>query len=176
MSEIYDQPVYSKNVLEMLTVANDFCLTLKKTESLKRHELIEYLTKIFPLLYLKGTLLPEVEVSNPEMNERFFTEEEWESLFNTLRNIFGKDDIFWFSDLDSSDENIKGSMAEHITDTYQDLQDFLVLYQKNTLDSKENAVRELLNLFIDNWGIKLLRIQKPLHKLFFKVSPPQSGI
>jgi len=110
------------------------------------------------------------------MNERFFTEEEWESLFNTLRNIFGKDDIFWFSDLDSSDENIKGSMAEHITDTYQDLQDFLVLYQKNTLDSKENAVRELLNLFIDNWGIKLLRIQKPLHKLFFKVSPPQSGI
>jgi len=175
MSEIHNHPVYSKNVLEMLTVANDFCLTLRKPEALKRHELIEYMTRICPLLYLKGTLLPEIDVSNPDINERFFTQEEWEGLFNSLRIVFGKDDIFWYADPESSDEMIKGSMAEHMTDIFQDLQDFLLLYQKSMLDAKENAVNELFTLFIGNWGPKLLRTQKPLHKLFFKVTPPQSG-
>lgn len=175
MDQIPDHPVYSRNVLEVITVANDFCLTLKKVETLEKKKLIEYLAKVSPLLYLKGALLPEIKVKNPDMYERFYTEEEWEILFNTLRNIFGKDDIFWYSDTDISDELIKGSLAEQITDIFQDLQDFLLLYQKNSVDSKENAVFELARLFRDNWGVKILRAQSPLHHLNFNRIIPEEA-
>lgn len=175
MTQIPDHPVFSKNVLEMLTVANDFCLTLKRVETIDKQKLLEYLTRVSPLLYLKGTLLPEVKVSNPDMNERFYTEEEWEILFNTLRKIWGKDDAFWYTDPEASDEIVKASLAEHLTDTFQDLQDFLLLYQKNSLGAKENAVSELHRLFVENWGIKLLRAQGHLHTLMFRTVPPVSG-
>lgn len=176
--QIPDHPVFSKNVLEVITVANDFCLTMNKSETIDKHKLVEYLTKISPLLYLKGALLPEVEVSDPERNERFFTEEEWEFLFNALRNKFGDSDVFWYADADQSDELIKGSLADQITDIYQDLQDFLLLYQKNSIAAKENAVNELQSLFITNWGKKLLIIQARLHHLFFTKNPdpPQFNI
>jgi hypothetical protein len=55
----------------MLTVANECLVTLKKTDPTKTKDITDYLTKIGGLLYLKGSLLPEVEIRNPEYNERF---------------------------------------------------------------------------------------------------------
>jgi hypothetical protein len=141
-------------------------MTLRKVEYMQRDQLVDYLVRVFPLLYLKGTLLPTIEVTNPDRNERFFTEEEWETLFNEIRKIFGKQDLFWFYDPDHSDEPAKGSIAELLADIYQDLQDFLTLYQANSIDAKENAVHELRSLFFSNWGIKALRLLSPLHSLF----------
>lgn len=175
MEKIPDHPVYSRNVLEVLTVINDFVETFKKAETIKKQKLIEYLTKVGPLLYLKGALVPEVKVSDPEKNERFFTEEEWELLFNTLRKTFGKDDHFWFLDPDNPGDPIKASLADHITDIYQDLYDFLTLYQKSSLAAKENAVFELRRLFISNWGSKLATIQPHLHHLSYYAAPQQQA-
>lgn len=173
MEQIPDHPVYSRNVLEVLTVINDFVSTLKRAETIKKDKLVEYLTKVGPLLYLKGALIPEIKVSNPDKNERFYTEEEWEILFNTLRKIFGKDDVFWHLEPDNPGEPVKASLSDHLTDIFQDLSDFLILYQKSSIDAKENAVFELHRLFISNWGIKLTIVQAQLHHLNFFSSPPQ---
>lgn len=175
MEQVPNHPVFAKNVLEMLTVSNDFCLSLKKVETIKKEKLIEYLTKVCPLLYLKGALIPDIEVSNPEVNERFYTEEEWEILFNTLRKTFEKDDVFWYSDIDKSDAPIKGSISEFLTDIFQDHQDFLMLYQKNSIAAKENAIYELQQLFIRNWGPKILRVLPHLHELCFYKSSAQAN-
>ena len=156
----------------MITVANDYCMTLKKVETLTKNKLLDYFIKVSPLLYLKGALLPKTPVAQPDMNERFYTEEEWDNLFNAMRKIFGEDDLFWFSDPDLSDEPVKGSLSEHMTDVFQDMEDFLLLYQKNSIYSKENAVHELVGLFISNWGRKLLRVMPHLHHLRFAASRP----
>ncbi len=170
MSEIPDHPVYSKNVLEMLTVANDYCLFMAKVEGYSKSYFMSYLQKICPLLYIKGALLPVIEVRNPEANERFVAEEEWESLFNELRNKFSKDDEFWYIDNSKQEDNepVKGSLAEHFTDLYQDLKDFILLYQKNSLDAKENAVSEIKQLFETHWGYKLVNAHKTLHYLVMR--------
>ena len=161
-----------KQIVELLTVANEFCMFIEKAYDYPREDILQYVHRIAPLLYLKGALLPEVAVTNPEMNERFYTEEEWENLFNAMRKIIGKDDIFWYADPGISDELIKGSMSEQMTDVFQDLEDFLLLYQKNSILSKENAVHELGQLFITNWGRKLLRIMPHLHQLRFMQDQP----
>ncbi|MCF8404810.1 MAG: DUF5063 domain-containing protein [Bacteroidales bacterium] len=166
MSEIPESPVTSKNVFELLTVANDYCIAMRNAETTSKAKLIDYLRKVCPLLYIKASLLPETEVSNPDANERFVTEEDWEILFNTLRNKFGKQDEFWYVDnADNTNDMIKGSLAEHFTDIYQDLQDFISLYQKNTIAAKENAISEVNRLFKSRWGFRLVNAHKTLHYL-----------
>lgn len=171
MSSVPDHPVYSKLVLELLTVANDFCLTVAGAENIEKNILTDYLLKVCPLLYIKASLLPEIPVENPEVNEKFLTQEEWESIFNSLRNKFGRDDEFWYVDpSNSANEPVKGSLAECIADIYQDLKDFLLLYQKNSLAAKENAVHDIKRLFENRWGYELVNAHKSLHYLSFPVT------
>ncbi len=67
----------AKPILEMLTVANDYCYYLDTAEEKAKKELLVYIHHILPLLYLKGTLLPLIEPEYPEANERFVTQENW---------------------------------------------------------------------------------------------------
>ncbi len=174
MTDFQNHPVYSKNVLEVLTVANDYCLALSKAEDTPTTNLVEYLQKVFSLLYLKCSLLPEVVVQNPEANERFFTEEEWETLFNLLRNKFKKDDEFWVVDESANHHDpIKISLAECLTDVYQALKDFLLLYQKSTLDAKENAVNDLNISFAKELGYNLLDAHRQIHYIKMRGLPQE---
>ncbi|MCK4823637.1 DUF5063 domain-containing protein, partial [bacterium] len=131
-----------KQILEMLTVSNEYCMFIEKAYDYSKEEILQYIHRMAPLLYLKGSLLPEIKIENPEAYERFVTEEVWENIFNELRNKFSKDDEFWFIDevTFNGDEIAKGSMAEQLTDIYQDLKDFVFLYNKNTSDAILNAV------------------------------------
>jgi hypothetical protein len=53
--------VYSKNVVEFVTVANEFCATIEKVNNFSAPENLQKLQKILPLLYLKASLLPRME-------------------------------------------------------------------------------------------------------------------
>ena len=90
MEDNQTEVAFSKNVIEMITVANNFCSFIEKADDSPKSEIFVYLEKVLPLLFLKGTLLPEVIVDDPESNERFVTEEQWESIFNELKNKFIK--------------------------------------------------------------------------------------
>ncbi|MDP4280982.1 MAG: DUF5063 domain-containing protein [Bacteroidota bacterium] len=161
--------ITSRKVLEMLTVANDFCLFLEKAEDYSREEILLYLQKVCPLLYLKASLLPEIEVENDEATEHFVTEELWENMFNILRQKFGNDDIYYFIDhhVRNTVEAEKSSIAENITDIYQDMKDFVLLYQKPLLTSKENAIRDCKNMFETRFGYRLVNVHSILHYLLF---------
>jgi hypothetical protein len=160
-----DDPVYSRKVLEMLTVANEFCLFLEKADDYSVEELFNFLQKISPLIYLKSALLPDIEVSDEDAVEHYVSEEQWEAMFNILYHKFGEKDQFFFVDhLEKShNDPVKGSLAESFTDIYQDLKDFLLLYQKPLKAFKENAVKECRHLFETRYGYKLINAQSAIH-------------
>lgn len=168
-SPIEDNPLYSRNVLEMVTVANEYCLFLEKADQYNLDELIAFLQKIIPLLYLKSSLLPETVVFDEEAVEHYVTEEHWEAMFNKLHNVFGKVDEFYFVDPyeKSHIDPIKGSLAECFTDTYQDMKDFLLLYQNPLRTFKENAVKECKRLFETRYGLRLINAQFALHAIIY---------
>jgi len=171
MEEIPKDPVYSRNVLEMITVANDFCITMRKFDTLKKKELADYLSKVGPLLYLKGALLPDVEVSHPEANERFLMEEEYEALLNGLFKKFGKDNDLWIAEVDNRNGDLaKHSLAEYLTDVYQEMYDFLELYQKNSKAAKENAVFELKKSFAERWGLEMIHSLTNIHTIVYRIA------
>lgn len=159
-----------KQILELLTVSNEYCMFIEKAYNYPKDEILQYLHRITPLLYLKGSLLPELNTENPDAYERYVTEEVWEDIFNELRNKFGKEDEFWFIDeiTFNGEEITKGSLAEHLTDIYQDLKDFVFLYSKNSKDAILNAVNECRHLFHTHWGYKIIRVQKVVHHLLYE--------
>jgi hypothetical protein len=160
----------SRNVIEMLTVANEYCLFLEGIEKYTKEDIIGYFQKVCPLLYLKGATLPFVEVENPDANERFVTEENWLTIFNDVRNKLEKDDEFWLVDYNDDDYSnpVKASIGEYLADIYQDMKDFILLYQLNTKAARENAVAECRSLFESHWGWRCIEVHKIIHFLRYR--------
>lgn len=161
-------PSTSANVIDMFTVANEFCIFTEKAEKYNPEEVIQYYAKICPLLYLKGAILPVVEQDEDYMGERFVNEDQWESIYNSLLFVFHNNDMFYTLSYENEDNvPLKASFSEHLADIYQDLKDFVILYQKNNNYAKQNAVYECRNLFISHWGARIAALLPALHFIAF---------
>jgi hypothetical protein len=168
--QIFDQPVYSQHVLELIRLGHEYCLFIEQIEKKPWDEMINFMHKLFPMLYLKGVFLPDIQLNMDDTGERFVTEEEWESVFNMIRNTLKEKDQFWTIDpeISGGNEPVKLSLAENMTDIYQDLKDFIVQYQKNSRMAKEIAVYECKAWFPDRWGKKITQAYNYLHYLIFQ--------
>ena len=168
-SKSNDDITLSKQVIEMATVANEFCYFVENIEKKEKEIVLEFMQRILPLLHLKGSLLPEIEPEHPEANERFVTEEQWERVFNELRQTLGEDDEYWIIDPQyiNDTEPLKASLSENITDIYQDMKDFLLLMQKNTHAARENAISECKILHANHWGYRVGNIFTRIHHLIY---------
>lgn len=169
MTQLPDDITMGKNALEMLIVANEFCLFMEEMEDKPKKPVYDFVHRVMPLMYTKGSLLPDVEVEYPESNMRFVTEEQWEQLFTQLREKFGKDDEFWIIDPEyiNETEPLKASLSENLADIYQDMKDFILLYQKNTIAARQNALSDCKELFSDHWGYRISKIMMQLHHLIY---------
>jgi hypothetical protein len=163
----YNEPENSVNVLEFLRVAHEYCIFTENSSEKNKPELYDFFLKIGPLLYLKGKLLPEIIPDYPESTERFVAEEEWQEIFNTFRALFGREDEFYHVGYEEYNEYeaVKSSLSENFTDIYQDLKDFILLYQKNSQAARQNAVHECKSLFETRWGPKVLSNLRYIHYL-----------
>jgi hypothetical protein len=165
-------PVASPGILDLFTVANEFCLFTEKAEKYNPEEVLLYYARICPMLYLKGALLPELEEDEDYYGERFVNEDQWESIFNSLQIVFaGKDDFYTLSYSSSDTLPLKASLAEHLADIYQDLKDFVILYSQNRLNAKHSAVRECRTLFATHWGSRIAALLPALHTIAFPAEP-----
>lgn len=159
--------VQSKRVLEFLTVANEFCLLVEECSEHPQKHLLEYFQRILPLLFIKGSLLPDIDPSDPEQHERYVTEEQWETRFNALRAVFDSNDSYWSiaHPSDQIPQPDKSSLAEDLADLYQDMKDFVLLYQKPLTSARENAVSACKLFFEEHWGKKALLASYIIHQI-----------
>jgi hypothetical protein len=165
-------PATSASVIDMFTVANEFCIFTEKAENYNPEEVLQYYVKICPLLYLKGAILPVVEPDEDYFGERFVNEDQWENIYNSLKSVFpSKDDFYTLSYENTDNIPLKASISEHLADVYQDLKDFVLLYQKNLIYAKQNAVFECRKLFISHWGGRIAALLPALHVIAFPDQP-----
>jgi len=171
-TEQFLEPENSISVLEFLRVAHEYCIFIENASEKQKPVLLDFISKIGPLLYLKGKLLPEINPEYPESSERYVTEEEWQEIFNILRDIFGSDDEYYNVNYEEHNEfeAVKSSLSENLTDLYQDLKDFVLLYQKNSQAARQNAVHDCRTLFENRWGPKVLSSVRYIHYLLYRNS------
>lgn len=163
-------PVYSRNVIEFVAVANEFCKYSERASEIKGDELLKILQRILPLMYLKASLLPQLEPFFEDGNEKFVAESDWIKIHTTLREKFGTADDFMevFDDkMSDSESPVISSISENLTDMYQDIKDFLLLYQTGTTEVMNDAVWECRQNFETFWGQKLLNSMRAIHKFIY---------
>lgn len=163
-------PVYSHNVVEFVAVANEFCKYAEHASELKGDELLRILQRILPLLYLKGSLLPQVEPFFEDGNEKFITEADWNNINEVLREKFGTANDYYevFDEkISYSDGPVVSSISENMADIYQDMKDFLLLYQTGTGEVMNDAVWECRMNFENFWGQKLVNSLRAIHKFIY---------
>ncbi len=167
----------SKPVLETVTIAEEFCYYFDDIEPKSPEGILNFIHRILPLLYLKGTFLPDVEVEYPEANEKFVTPEQWEELFYALREKFGRKDEYYIIDPQyiNETEPLKASLSENIADIYQSMKDFVTLFKKNTHAHRQNAVADFKYLFQTHWGYRVGNVLPKVHHMLYENigEPPQ---
>ena len=151
------QTIFEKNVIEFVTVAAEFCAFLERAEHMKRKAFVDTSLKILPLLYLKASLLPKCETIGDEAPETYVTEEIYEILRINLAGLMGEKDDYldvFVQDMVYSDQPIKKSISEDLADIYQDIKDFIFVFQL--------GLNETMNFGL-LWGQKLVNTLRALH-------------
>jgi hypothetical protein len=169
MEENTDQ-AFSRNVIEFVAVANEYCKYSEHASQLKGDELLRILQRLLPLLYIKASLLPQLNPYFEDGNEKFVTESDWILMHETLRNKFGTADDYLevFDDKTNETEGpVISSISENMADIYQDIKDFLLLYQTGTAEVMNDALWECRMNFENFWGQKLVNAMRAIHKFIY---------
>lgn len=164
------EPVYSRNVVEFVAVANEFCKYAEHAHELKGDELLKILQRILPLMYLKASLLPLLEPFFEDGNEKFITENDWLRIHDNLRVKFGTADDYMeiFEEKAKESEGaVVASISENMADIYQDIKDFLLLYQTGTNEVMNDAIWECRLNFESFWGQKLVNSLRAIHNFIY---------
>ena len=116
--------------------------------------------KMLPLL------LPKCETIGDEALETYVTEEIYEILRINLSGLMAdKDDYLdvFVQDMVYSDQPIKKSISEDLADIYQDIKDFIFVFQLGLNETMNDSLAICQENFGTLWGQKLVNTLRALH-------------
>lgn len=166
--ELSGNIVFSKNVVEFVTVAVQFCTFLENPEDRTGKEYTDKLTKILPLLYLKAALLPETEIEDEIYSEVTVTEDDYNYIISKLYAAYKEQDTYlevFLDDMKYSDTPIAASISENIADIYQDIKNFISIYEQGIEENMNEGLYVCFDNFKLYWGQKLVNVLRALHSL-----------
>ena len=156
-----------KNILEFVTVALEFCALMETTSKHTIFSFTDKAVKIFPLLYLKATLLPVTgETDDDNKLEQYITEHTYEAIRHRIADLMGEYDPFletFHPDMQYSDTPVAATISENLADVYQDIGNFAALFRQENEYVMEQALIACEENFRLYWGQKLLNALKAIH-------------
>ena len=118
-----ENPIYERNTLEFVTVALEYCTFVEAAGNTGLFDFVDKATKLLPLLYLKASLLPEVESEEETELELSVSEDMYESVRSRIAGLLGERDSYletFHADMRYSDTPIAAFISENLADVYQD--------------------------------------------------------
>lgn len=171
MENDFNHLVYSKNVVEFVTVANEYCAWIEKTMQFSRRQFIDTGVKLLPLLYLKASVLSKPELMlKDDFLDKAVTEEDYQQINNAVLFKMGPHNDYlevFTADMQRSVEPLTASVSENLTDIYQDLKDFLMSYRTAVTEIMNDALHELISNFELYWGQRLVNVLRALHQVLY---------
>ncbi len=163
--------VYAPVALDFVAIGVEFCSFLEKMEVKSRPEWAQAMLRILPLLYVKATLLPTVEVLGDQMAEVFVKEQDYMLIANQVASVLAEEDVYldvFVEDMKYSDRPVSSLVSEDIADIYQDIRNFVSVYQHGLEETMLFALNDVAENFRAYWGQKLVNVLRPLHALVYK--------
>ena len=162
------QVIFDRDVIEFVTVAAEFCNYMERTEGIKRSGFVDTTLKILPLLYLKASLLPECHTIGEDLPENYVTEEVYEVLRMNLSGLLAGQDAYldvFVEDMKYSDQPITRYISEDLADIYQDIKDFIFVFQLGLNETMNDSLAICQENFREYWGQKLVNTLRALHEV-----------
>lgn len=111
-----ENPIYERNTLEFVTVALEYCTFVEAAGNTGLFDFVDKATKLLPLLYLKASLLPEVESEEETELELSVSEDMYESVRSRIAGLLGERDSYletFHADMRYSDTPIAAFISEN---------------------------------------------------------------
>jgi len=162
-------PIYQHDIVEFVTVAVQYCAFLEDLDSHTRPQLLDTMSKILPLLYLKGTLLPHYQTFRDDLQTAdYVTESDYETIRQSVSCIMAEHDDYldvFIDDMKYSDQPILTTISENLADIYQDLRNFLYIYKLGAEPEILASLDNLNSIFPTDWGQKLVNVLRAIHEV-----------
>jgi len=162
--------IFSKNIIEFVTVAKEFCVFVEDAKSESKFDFISKSQKLLSLLYVKASLIPEITETFDEYTEKFLSEEDWNYIQQQVAEKLGSHEVFLEvlePIVQYSDDKISESLSEIFADIYQYLINFLTLYRIGSNEQMHDATWECKNSFEQYWGPRLLSALTAIHSILY---------
>ena len=123
-----ENPIYERNTLEFVTVALEYCTFVEAAGNTGLFDFVDKATKLLPLLYLKASLLPEVESEEETELELSVSEDMYESVRSRIAGLLGERDSYletFHADMRYSDTPIAAFISENLASRYRKFRIFI---------------------------------------------------
>ena len=160
------QVIFDKNSIEFVTVAAEYCSFIERSRGADKKSFVDTALKILPLLYLKASLIPECELIGEGDLEVFVTEDDYEYVRLAVAHVMGAQDDYlevFHPDMAYSDTPIKKTISEDLADIYQDLKDFIGVFQLGMNVTMNDSLCVCKDHFAEFWGQRLVNTMRALH-------------
>ena len=167
------QVIFDKNSIEFVTVAAEYCGFIERAQGAERNAFVDTALKILPLLYLKASLIPECEMIGEEDLEVVVTEEDYDCVQYAIAQILGPQDDYlevFHPDMAYSDTPIKKNISEDLAAIYQDLKDFIGVFQLGMNTTMNDSLFVCKEHFAEYWGQRLVNTMRALHNVKYNDS------
>lgn len=167
------QVIFDKNSIEFVTVAAEYCGFIERSREVGKQSFVDTALKILPLLYLKASLLPECELMGEDDLETFVTEDDYEYVRRSIAKVLGAQDDYlevFHPDMAYSDTPIKKCISEDLADIYQDLKDFIGVFQSGLNVTMNDSLCVCKEHFAEFWGQRLVNTMRALHDVKYHTS------
>ena len=175
--ESTSQVIFDKNSIEFVTVSAEYCGFIERARQMERKDFVDTALKILPLLYLKASLIPECELMGEGDLEIFVTEEDYELARMSVAHVMGaKDDYLevFLPDMAYSDTPLKKCISEDLADIYQDLKDFIGVFQLGLNETMNDSLFVCKEHFAEFWGQRLVNTMRALHDMKYNASEEEA--
>ena len=167
------QVIFDKNSIEFVTVAAEYCSFIERSRGADKKSFVDTALKILPLLYLKASLIPECELIGEGNLEVFVTEDDYEYVRLAVAHVMGAQDDYlevFHPDMAYSDTPIRKNISEDLADIYQDLKDFIGVFQLGMNVTMNDSLCVCKEHFAEFWGQRLVNTMRALHDVKYNTS------
>jgi hypothetical protein len=166
------EDIKSPVVKDFIETAGNYCLLLEESSRMRTGELFSRLQQLLPMLYLKGAMLPTPKYCYEEEPKKFVKEDDYAHIHDSLQQ---KIEIFLGithmspGTRPSQSELISFSLAESFTDIYEEMKNYIKLYEVGLPQAMNDAIWLSRTSFEQSLGTKLLAGLTSLHQLVYNM-------
>lgn len=163
----------TSNDITVIALANEYCSLIENSLNSEKEQFIDKVIKILPRIYIAVCDIADIEDSDNELYiEPALQEEQYESARLSIAQLLGEDDSYlevFESDMKYSDTPIGASIAENISDIYQELFNLIATAKESDQEDIPEINQLLKENFANYWSQTLCNLLRAVNNLKFNI-------